>query len=165
MDDAFGHHTWATLQVIDACIALTPEQLETTVPGTYGSILATMRHIVGGDSWYLFDMTDQPAYRIEEKHMDLKALRAAIEATGAGWQKLLATNVDPDLVIREVDEDDGYERDAPMGIRLAQALLHGAEHRSQICTAITTIGIEPPPIDVWDFGDATGRITDVPPSP
>ena len=42
--DAIGHHVWATIQVIDACLALGPGQLDTTVPGTYGSIIDTMRH-------------------------------------------------------------------------------------------------------------------------
>ena len=54
LDDAFGHHVWATIQLIDACLALSDEQLATTVPGTYGSILDTMRHLVGGDAGYLF---------------------------------------------------------------------------------------------------------------
>ena len=44
MGDAFAHHVWATLRVIDVCLELSPEQLETTVPGTYGSILDTVRH-------------------------------------------------------------------------------------------------------------------------
>ena len=48
--DAFDHHVWATLQLIDACLALSDEQLATTVPGTYGSILDTMRHLVGADA-------------------------------------------------------------------------------------------------------------------
>ena len=51
LGDAFAHHAWATLQVMDACEALTSEQLETMVPGTFGSIIDTMRHIVGADSW------------------------------------------------------------------------------------------------------------------
>ncbi len=46
----------------------------------------------------------------------------------------------------------GSESHAPLGIRLAQVLDHGT-HRSQICTALTTLGVEPPDIDVWDFGD------------
>ena len=55
LDDAFAHHVWATLTLMDACLALEPEQLETTVPGTYGSIRDTMRHTVGADaSSYLF---------------------------------------------------------------------------------------------------------------
>jgi uncharacterized damage-inducible protein DinB len=47
--DAFGHHIWATIRVLDACAALDDAQLGTTVPGTYGSIINTLRHLVGGD--------------------------------------------------------------------------------------------------------------------
>ena len=52
------------------------------------------------------------------------------------------------------------QRWAPVGFRLAQALHHGTDHRSQICTAPTTLGVEPPHIDVWDFGMDTGRIVE-----
>jgi uncharacterized damage-inducible protein DinB len=47
--------------------------------------------------------------------------------------------------------DDGSESHATAGIRLAQAIHHGTDHRSQVCTALTTLGIEPPAIDVWDY--------------
>ena len=40
--DAFGHHTWATLVLLDVCADLTEEQLATTVPGTYGSLIGTL---------------------------------------------------------------------------------------------------------------------------
>ena len=159
--DAFAHHVWATLRLIDTCLALSPEQLETRVPGTYGSIIDTMRHLVGGDSWYMFDMTGDPARRIEADQMDLRALRTAMERDGAAWVQLLNKDPDPEVVLKEVDESDGYERDAPVGIRLAQALHHGTDHRSQICTVLTAIGVQPPSIDVWDFGVDTGLIVEV----
>ena len=57
LDDAFAHHMWATLQVMDVCADLGPDQLEATAPGTYGTILDTLRHIVAADSGYLFAMT------------------------------------------------------------------------------------------------------------
>ena len=44
------------------------------------------------------------------------------------------------------------------------ALHHGTDHRSQICTALTTLDVQPPAIDVWDFGEQAGRVFDVPPS-
>ena len=47
----------------------------------------------------------------------------------------------------------------------SQALHHGTDHRSQICTALTTLGMEPPLIDVWDFGAEVGRVTEIPPTP
>jgi len=50
-----------------------------------------------------------------------------------------------------------------MGNRLAQALHHGTDHRSQICTALTTLVVEPPLIDVWDFGGEDGRVVEIEP--
>ena len=79
---------------------------------------------------------------------------------GAGWAEYLARPLDPDAVVHEVDKTDGYQRWAPVGFRLAQALHHGTDHRSQVCTALTTLGVEPPEIDVYDFGLDTGRIMD-----
>ena len=163
LGEGFGHHVWATLRVIDACLALSPEQLETAVPGTYGSILDTARHTVGADSWYLFALTGGRSPRIDEDHMDLPELRATMEGNGTTWSSLLAEDLDPDAVVVR-RRDDGSETHAPMGIRLAQALHHGTDHRSQICTALTTLGIEPPAIDVWDFGVQNGRVVEVPPT-
>jgi uncharacterized damage-inducible protein DinB len=162
--DAFAHHVWATQRVLDRCLELQPAKLETRVLGTYGSILDTMRHLVGADSWYLFDMTGERDRGIESEQMDLRALKSAMEADGIAWSRLLAENPDPDAVVHEVDESDGFERDAPFGIRLAQALQHGTDHRSQIRTALTSLGIEPPSIDVWDFGLQVGCVVEVPPT-
>jgi uncharacterized damage-inducible protein DinB len=158
MDDAFAHHVWATLRLIDACRTLSTQQLETSVPGTYGPIIGTFRHLVGADSWYLFDITGDPARRVEDEETDLDGLRAVMEADGPAWAAYLATTPDPNTLLTEVDEDDGYERDAMVGVRLAQALHHGTDHRSQICTALTSLGVEPPAIDAWDHGVATGRV-------
>jgi uncharacterized damage-inducible protein DinB len=161
LEDAFAHHVWATLRVVEASVALSPEQLETAVPGTYGSILETVRHVVGSDSWYLFTMTGERSDLIDEDRMGLAELRAAMQGHGARWSSLLTHDLDPDAVLGEVDEDDGYQKHAPIGIRFAQALHHGTDHRSQICTAITTLGVEPPAIDVWDFGSQDGRVVEV----
>ena len=66
--------------------------------------------------------------------------------------------------VTDVDDDDGYQKKAPIGIRLAQALHHGTDHRSQICTALTALGMEPPAIDAWDFGIDVGRVIEIPPT-
>ena len=161
--DAFTHHVWATLRLIDACGSLTPEQLGTGVPGTYGSIIETMRHLVRADVSYLVALTGGRVATVDEDGMDLAALRATTETNGAAWASLLAEDLDPDVVVTR-HRDDGSQSLAPMGIRLAQALHHGTDHRSQICTALTLLGIEPPPIDVWDFADQDGRLSETPPS-
>jgi uncharacterized damage-inducible protein DinB len=161
--DAFGHHLWATLRVIDACLALSAEQLETAVPGTYGSIIATVRHLVGGDRWYLVSMSGDRVADIDENQLGLPELRAEMERNGATWTEILGEDPDPDSFFVG-HSDDGFESHATVSIRLAQALHHGTDHRSQICTALTNLGLEPPGIDVWDFGLQNGRFWEVPPT-
>ena len=159
--DAFAHHVWANLRVIDACLALSPDQLATAVPGTYGSILDTIRHVVGGDASYLNVLTRGQVASIDDENMNLEELRQAAVGHRADWAAPLGADLDPAAdVVRH--RDDGSESHAPMGIRLAQALHHGTDHRSQICTALTTLGVEPPQIDVWAFAQQDGRISVVP---
>ncbi len=162
--DAFAHHAWATLRLIDACSELTDEQLATAVPGTYGSIVDTMRHMVAADAGYLSVITGGAYEAVDEEGgLGLLDLRAAAERQGEAWWRLLESEIDPDrMIVRR--RDDGSETHAPLGVRLAQAVHHGTDHRSQICTALTTLGVEPPWIDVWDYAEATGRSTEVPAS-
>ncbi len=159
LQDAFDHHLWATAALIDVCRSLTPEQLASPVPGTYGSILDTMRHTVGADAGYLFAMTGGEVARIDEDTMDLDQLGSQLEGHSAAWSAVLGSMGDPDVEV-VVRRKDGTESHAPLGIRLAQALHHGTDHRSQICTGLTALGITPPDIDVWAFGDRDGRVFD-----
>src|SRR4029453_15246499 len=164
LSDAFGHHVWATLRVLDECLKLAPEQLDTTVPGTYGSILETARHLVGADGWYLFRITEDASYRIDEDRMDIPELRAAMERYAEGWPRILEQDIDPDEI--EVRQNDGgsVSRTA-RGIRLAQVIHHGTDHRSKICTALTTLCFEPPWIDAGAYGQEPGRAVDIPAEP
>lgn len=163
LHDAFDHHVWATIRVIDACLALPPEQLDTAVPGTYGSILETLRHLVNSDASYLWVLSDGTRPQIEGAKMDVAELRAAMEQNGPAWVALVDADLDPEeLVVRH--RDDGIDSHAPRSVRMAQALHHGTDHRSQVCTALTTLGVEPPAIDVWDFAWKDDRIWESPSS-
>jgi uncharacterized damage-inducible protein DinB len=154
--DAFGHHVWATIRVLDACAVLDEAKLATAVPGTYGSIIDTLRHLVDGDVFYL-DVLTGSAEPFDKEASDIPTLRALMEAHDPTWQRLVAGDLDPTTVVVEYEES-GYETHAPLGIRLAQALYHGTDHRSQVCTALTTLGVEPPAIEPWDFARRDGRM-------
>ena len=158
LEVAFAHHVWATLRVIDVCLDLSAEQLETDVPGTRGPMLETVRHLVENEGFDLFVLTGNREYIVDAGSLSLAELRGVMERTGLGWTKLVAGPLDPDAVVLEVDEKDGFQRWATGAYRLAETLVHGTDHRGQLCTALTTIGVEPPKIDVFDFGLEAGRI-------
>jgi len=161
--DAFDHHVWASLRLMDVCLELTPEQQQTSVPGTYGTIFDTMRHLVGSDASYLVVISGGTFQSIDEESMSLAELRAQMATHGDAWRGVLDGDPDPATVLTR-HRDDGSSTEAPVGIRLAQVVHHGTDHRSQICTALTTLGIEPPYIDVWDYGLETGTVVDHPAS-
>jgi uncharacterized damage-inducible protein DinB len=150
-----AHHIWATERLIDACDALTPEQLRTTTTGTYGPIIATLAHMVSSDGWYLTFFRDWTNAIDEDADVTLAELRSAITANGAAWMELLSGDLDGERDM--VEHGDGWDFHSPAGLRLAQTIQHGTDHRSQVCTALTSLGIEPPEIDLWAYGEATNR--------
>lgn len=160
---AFDHHVWATLRLLDACADLDPEQLAATAAGVYGSVIDTLRHIVGGDASYLELLSDGRVQAVDESAMGIAELRAVMERNGSAWQQLLAGDLDPDReVVRH--RDDGSTSGAPLGVRLAQVPHHGTDHRSQVCTILTTLGVEPPGIDVWEMAWERDQLTETPPA-
>ncbi len=160
--DAFAHHVWATERIIDSCMDLTAEEMATPVPGTFGSVISTLRHLVSADCWYLSFFTVEPTVQIDEgDDTSLADLRSANAINGEAWTALLNGGVDPDLDVVE-HGPDGSEYHARAGVRLAQVIHHGTDHRSQVCTALSSLGRTPPEIDVWSYADATGRAWEVP---
>ena len=43
---------------------------------------------------------------------------------------------------------------------VAAALQHGQSHRTQVCAALRTLGIEPPKLGVLDYGMERGAVTE-----
>jgi len=158
LDAAFAHHVWATVTLIDSCGQLSPQQLQHVVPGTRGPIVETLAHIVDADSWDLAILEGLDLAEVDDVAPELGALHEAMQRNGAGWAAFLSQSPDPDAMVTEVDPTDGFRRVASTGMRLAGTLDHGSDHRSQICTALTTLGVQPPTIDVMTFGLAMGRV-------
>ncbi len=160
LSDAFRHHIWATEVILETCAGLTEAQLNAPVPGTYGPIIDTLRHIVQADSFYLRIFTDG---RIEEIDGDAKLspeeLRTAFSGYGPAYESLLASAPDPEAWVIERGEYGEFH--SKMGLRLAQVVHHGSDHRSQVCTALTSLGVTPPEIDLWVYGEAARRTREV----
>jgi uncharacterized damage-inducible protein DinB len=159
--EALGHHAWATGRLLEVCANLSEEQLNQPIPATYGSILDTLRHLVDADNWYLQGLSGGELGRdeVDERSLSLGDVRDLARANADAWNALLSMGIgdDPDVDI-VTERHDGSVRHATAGIRSAQAIHHGTDHRSQVCTALSVLGTEPPEIDVWAYGEAVGTV-------
>lgn len=145
----YRHHRWSNLVLIDFLSGLTDEQLELTVPGTYGSSIATMRHVVSADADYvrIIPGTPEVPQVAERDHFGgWGELRAVAEAAGNALVGFVDGLVDDEFF---VDIDDGEPFDLSRSMLLTQIIHHATEHRSQIRTTLSTHGITPPEISVW----------------
>ena len=154
--DFYRQNEWANLALIEACRDLTDEQLTTTAIGTFGSIRDTLRHIVSAEGGYASRLGHEPSPRLQRDDAwpGLDALAEMVSATADAFA---ATAGDaPDLTIRV--ESDTQHYDVEAAVILIQAFHHGTDHRSQICTILTTLGIDPPELSAWDWGLAADRM-------
>ena len=158
--EAFRHNSWATRRLLDFCRRLTPDQLTATPPGTYGTVIATLNHLVYSDVNYLpRPRIERPDWSREEREVtDLERLEAMVDETAALWERYLADPLDADYKLA-LDEG-AYE--AESFVPVIQALHHGNAHREQICAIITALGIEPPDVQAWAYAQATGHAREVP---
>jgi uncharacterized damage-inducible protein DinB len=54
------YHLWANRRLLEACEALTPEQLAASGPGAYGTIGRTLEHLIDSEAFYTLLLTGQP---------------------------------------------------------------------------------------------------------
>lgn len=158
--DLFRHNAWSTRTLLDLCRDLTPEQLDTSVTGVFGSIIETFRHYVRSESGYYRRLTGiEPEWlriAFEDDKPDIAELSRRNDEMEQRWLAFLEVPFDAEK-IHVKDWWDGGTRDVPAGVILAQAVHHGSDHRSQICTMLTVAGIELPDMGLWDWAEASGR--------
>lgn len=158
LHDCIGHNNWATSELLRMSSALTDAQLEATAIGTYGNIIETFRHIIRSEAGYQARlMGSEPDWdRQQSGSADLVELSRRNDELAARWKHFLSEPFDAERTFL-MRWHDGFDRDVPAGVVLAQAIHHGSDHRSQICTILTTLGMTIPPMGLWDWAEATGR--------
>jgi uncharacterized damage-inducible protein DinB len=148
----FHHHRWANLRIVEVCAALTDEQLDAAMVGTFGSIRDTLQHIATAERSYLSRISTGQPYRrpADAPRLTLTEMAESLRASGSGlieWAPMVHAE---DMV--QIDWD-GRLRDVPKTILLTQAVNHATEHRAQIMAILTQLGIEPPELDGWSYYD------------
>ncbi len=149
---AFGHHFWATSELLTRCLALSPEQLALSAPGTYGPILETFDHMVSSDRSYLSRL--QGGGRLPRLNAGgLQPLLDEFRRTSDRWLAYLDSAPDFDAPI---DMQDGTRVGA--WVIVAQAIHHGNDHRTHIGTVMMRNGLTIPDLDPWTYALAAGAL-------
>jgi uncharacterized damage-inducible protein DinB len=166
--ELFRHKTWATLRLIEYCNVLADQELDTTIPGTFGTIRETLQHLVESEQGYLSILTREPFTSKETAEafvpsdplpdgpVPLDKLANRIRRMGPRWEALAQ---DADLATREFTTTDGWR--VPGSVPMAQAIHHAADHRSHIMSILGARGLElpgPNDLDVWGYAEATDQM-------
>jgi uncharacterized damage-inducible protein DinB len=160
--EAFFYHRWANLHLLEVCSKLPGEQLQLTSGGTYGTVAATFLHLLAAEQRYLFRLTGAEAQIKEIEGFPGIARLTELAADSGARLIEAARRTKPDAVIEATVQDGRFS--LPLGIVLIQALHHGNDHRTHICTILGDHGIPYGGMDVWAYGDATGAIVPLPAS-
>jgi uncharacterized damage-inducible protein DinB len=151
--DFYKHNLWANLGLLDTCAQLSDEQLNASAPGTYGPICDTLVHLFRAEDSYLARLLGrQPEDRLKVGEFPgIEALREHARRSGEGLIAV-ADTADPAHLVRGTYRGEPYE--LPTIVPLMQAIHHATDHRSQIATALSQLGIEPPDLSVWAYDEA-----------
>jgi uncharacterized damage-inducible protein DinB len=153
----YEHNHWANLELIRACAALRDDQLDARPHSArQWSIRENLVHLVSWQLDYLNFFTPSPAAD-GGSAPSFAELEASARSSGEGF---LALVLDEDETAKSLETplktSDGY-RIEPWVV-FVQALNHATEHRKQIAHLMRLLGVEPPGLDGWGFGEATKAV-------
>jgi uncharacterized damage-inducible protein DinB len=150
--ELFKHKTWATLGLIEFCQSLEAEHLEATQPGTFGSVRATLTHLVNADSNYYRRLTDEQVGPEVEASASLDTFAERVRLLDPLWARLLD---DASLPDRPIPSRWGTTDGVAL---LAQSIHHADDHRTQVLTILGARGLEVPELDIWAYGEHAGFV-------
>ena len=154
LEKLFEHNNWANQKIIEACSTLTDEQLDAEPQSsTKGNIRDTLLHLVGSQAGYLSLLT----LPVEERYygpVEFAKLEESARLSGEGLLALARGERKP--LQDQLQTRDGYHVEP--WVVMVQIINHATEHREQIKSMLSTLGITPPDIDGWDYGLATNTL-------
>lgn len=153
-----AHNHWANLQLLDACATLSDAQLDARDDPDAWSLRTVLVHIVECQQGYLSLMTRPLGERPPPK-VAYEDLRDAAVQSGEDLCRLAASS-QPAGAEGTIQTSDGYLV-APWVV-LLQVVNHATDHRRQAAGMLRAMGLTPPGMDAWAYGEATGTVTPLP---
>jgi uncharacterized damage-inducible protein DinB len=154
----FEHNNWANMRIIEACSALTDDQLDAEPQSaTSGTIRDTLLHLVSSQRGYLALLTKP----IEERRSGaplIMDLEGSARLSGEGLLALIKGENEIFTRDRLKTTDNFY---VEPWVVIVQIINHATEHREQIKSMLSALGVAPPNIDGWDYGEATNTLIPV----
>lgn len=157
LEKLYEHNNWANQKTLQACAALSDAQLDAAPhSATKGTIRATLEHLVRAQHNYLALLTRTPRLEAWETPPSFAELEELARSSGEGL--LALTRSAPEAAPGpRLQTRDGYFVEP--WVVMVQAINHATEHREQINSMLTALGITPPDLDGWSFGEASGGLT------
>jgi uncharacterized damage-inducible protein DinB len=151
LEEAFAHSHWATQDLIRHLAKLPPAALEAEAAGTYGGVLATLSHLLAADGRYLSYLEGTvPLPRSgPDAVRSLDELAEQLRDQAVRWRLVLARVNELDVTLPA--RGDRPELAHATNLLVDQALHHANDHRTQICTVLSSNGFETPDLDVWTY--------------
>jgi uncharacterized damage-inducible protein DinB len=126
----FGHHLWAQDRLMRWAVRLGDRADDVGAAGTYGTLNATLQHLVFGDHQYLgwLEYPDWATYLAQERDFE-----------------------------RRVGDESGW---SPAWAVPVQAIHHGNDHRTHVGTVALANAMSCPDLDVWNYAEAVGAYSE-----
>ena len=151
----FEHNNWANRKIIQTCADLSDEQLDTEPQSvTKGSIRSTLSHLVNSQHGYLLLLTQPPEAR-QFIPPTFAELEESARISGEGLLALVSNEPNENLKSK-LQTTDGYSVES--WVVIVQVINHATEHREQIKSMLNDLGITPPDLDSWAYGEGTSAL-------
>jgi len=151
----FEHNNWTNLRIIQACYALSDEQLDAEPQSvTKGTIRRTLVHLVSSQHGYLRTLTLPLEERLDSITVAFAELEESARMSGEGLLALARGEQKP--LKPQLQRRDGYYVEP--WVLMVQIINHATEHREQICSMLSALGVTPPEIDGWSYGEASNAL-------
>ena len=161
------NNLWSNHRLHRACAQLSPEERAEHRGAFFGSIIATLNHILLVDRWYLGQLTgtlSEPMLPHDTMlHADLPSLTNEQLESDRGVIEF-CDSLDPSRLARAVEwtTAEGRRCSDPVHIVLAHLFLHQIHHRGQVHQMLCTTNVPAPQLDEFFLsGDAALRKAEV----
>jgi uncharacterized damage-inducible protein DinB len=153
-----AYNDWANRHILDHAGRLTPAELHTPDGGSFGSVHATLVHMMDVEWSWLDEIWRGNARSVifnPADHADVGAIRARWATAEAALRAFIADLAaegenSPHRVI-VYQGDAGAVRRRPLWQLMLHLVNHGTQHRAEIAAALTRFGHSPGDLDMTRY--------------